>query len=172
MQTYKGGKFYPLDPRPEEVDIEDIAHALSQMNRYGGHTVFPYTVAQHCVILSNVIEKEYSFLALMHDASEAYLCDIPRPIKYDLTNYNEIEERLMKVIAQKFNFPWPMSEVVKIGDNRMITTERQQVMAPGPKFNMVTAEDYPAYDVQINRWSPEGAKWMFLERFKELTNEK
>lgn len=172
MQVFSGGKIYPLDPRPEEIHLEDIAHALSQMNRYGGHTLFPYSVAQHCILLSYVIDPQYSFLALMHDASEAYLCDIPRPIKKDLTNYSNIENRLMAVIAKKFNFTWPMPEEVKIGDNRMITTERFQVMPKGDDYNLVPSDKYPAYKIKITEITAKQAKEAFINRFKELTHEK
>ena len=169
MQTFTGRQFYPLDPRPEEIFIEDIAHALSLMNRYGGHTLFPYPVGQHSVILSYLVDPQFSFLALMHDASEAYLCDIPRPVKYDLTNYTSIEDNLMKIISIKYKFVWPMPPEIKHADNRMLTTEKAQVLSPGPSWEKYTEDKYPPYDVIIKRQTPEESEKQFLERFKELT---
>ena len=72
LQTYTGKKFYPFDPREEEVDILDIAHALSQLCRFGGHTKEFYSVAEHCVLVSMCCPSEVKLLGLLHDAAEAY----------------------------------------------------------------------------------------------------
>jgi hypothetical protein len=106
QETYNGIKFWSLDPRPEEVDIYDIAHALANICRYNGHCHKFYSVAQHSVFAAMEANDagydiEVVLAALMHDASEAYICDIPRPIKPYLTNYKEIEEHLMACIWEK-----------------------------------------------------------------------
>lgn len=169
MQTFGGRRFYPLDPKEDELYIEDIAHALSLQNRYGGHSLFPYSVAQHSVYLSHVIEPEFAYEALMHDASEAYLCDIPRPIKPDLHNYYQLEGKLMEIISKKFGFKYPMSAQVKFGDNRMLTTEKRDVMRSGLEWENYTDDKYPPYENKIVRITPEEAESLFLQRFKELT---
>src|SRR5579885_2784587 len=81
IQTYCGVAFYPLDPRPEEILIEDIAHALSMLCRFTGHVKRFYSVAQHCVYVSHRCDPKDALWGLLHDAAEAYLNDISRPVK-------------------------------------------------------------------------------------------
>jgi hypothetical protein len=81
MQTFTGRAFYPLDPRPEDIDPVDIAHALSLICRYGGHSSRFYSVAEHCVLMSHAVAPEHALWALLHDATEAYLGDMIRPLK-------------------------------------------------------------------------------------------
>ncbi len=91
IATYTGKQFYPLDPRPEDVCLEDIAHSLSNLCRFTGHTDTDrfYSVAQHSVICSTIVAPEAALLALLHDAAEAYLGDISRPLKRDLYVFTE-----------------------------------------------------------------------------------
>lgn len=102
IQTYSGRAFYPLAPYPQDVCIEDIAHALSQLCRFGGHCRRFYSVAEHSVLLSRVVVPEFQLWALLHDASEAYLVDVPRPIKKQLPAYVEAERRVMAAICARF----------------------------------------------------------------------
>lgn len=106
IQTYTGKKFFPLDPDPELICIEDIAHSLAMQCRYNGHTRRFYSVAQHSVILASKFFKSHDlrFAALLHDASEAYLSDVPLPIKHlpQFTFYREAEDRLQRMIFAKF----------------------------------------------------------------------
>jgi uncharacterized protein len=169
LQTFSGRQFYPLDPREDDVHIEDIARALSLQNRYAGHTKFPYSVAQHCLIMSDLVPVEFAFEALMHDASEAYLCDIPRPIKPFLTNYIEIEDRLMEVISKKFNFTYPMSPEIRFADTRMVYTEKKWVVHDVLTWDEYSEKDYPPFEVEIYSKSYEIIEQQFLKRFKELT---
>ena len=85
ITTYSGKPFFPMDPRPEEIRIEDIAHSLSMQCRFNGHTKWFYSVAQHCSIMAEAMMSdgyaEYAFEALMHDAAEAYIGDLIRPVK-------------------------------------------------------------------------------------------
>jgi hypothetical protein len=122
MCTFSGRRFWPCDPQPEDVCIEDIAHALSLENRYGGHLPAPYPVAQHCLIaarisrdvLGGTIADELD--TLMHDAAEAYLKDIPRPLKRSLPGYKTLELRVEAVIARRFGLRHPMPPIVKRAD--------------------------------------------------------
>ena len=103
IRTYTGVIMCPLDPHAEDFNIADIAHALSQMTRANGHFVHFYSVAQHCIACSLEGEKRgYSprlcLALLLHDASEAYLSDITRPVKISLPDYREIEKKLQKVL--------------------------------------------------------------------------
>jgi uncharacterized protein len=89
MQTYTGLAFWPLDPRPDEIRLVDIAHALSKLCRYGGQCLSFYSVAEHSLLVASKAPDHLKLVALMHDASEAYLLDIPRPIKRHLAGYAE-----------------------------------------------------------------------------------
>src|SRR5688572_25823546 len=106
MQTFTGRKFWPVDPRSNEIFIEDIAHSLSMMCRFLGHCSKFYSVAEHCVRASWwVADRRGSYLdqlaALLHDAGEAYVVDVPRPIKPYLSNYKELEHNIDECIEVK-----------------------------------------------------------------------
>jgi 5'-deoxynucleotidase YfbR-like HD superfamily hydrolase len=113
IRLYSGKYFNPLEPDPDMIDIEDIAHSLSMQCRFGGHTKVFYSVAEHSMNVCVAAPRKYELAALLHDASEAYLYDIPRPIKVQLTGYKEMEDRLMTVIAQKFGFEYPLAQEIK-----------------------------------------------------------
>src|SRR5579859_7012785 len=130
IETFSGKKFHLLEPQPDEICIEDIAHALSNQCRYTGHTRRFYSVAEHSVHVS-LLAVHYQLDGLLHDASEAYICDLARPVKM-LTPvgkpYYEIEDRIMRVIAEKFGFTWPPPKEVKEADNIMLLSEKDQLM--------------------------------------------
>ena len=86
IQTYTGRQFWPLDPRIEDIDIHDIAHALSHQCRYSGHCLRFYSVAEHSVLLSHHVAGEHMLWALLHDAWEAYLAAIPEVERGDLVS--------------------------------------------------------------------------------------
>ena len=109
IQTYTGKKFFPLKPNPADICIEDIAHSLSMQCRFAGHSKQFYSVAQHCNAMVNCWfphpeQRELAKYALLHDASEAYLTDIPRPLKHlpEFQFYRKAKKRLTKMIYIKF----------------------------------------------------------------------
>lgn len=106
ITTYSKTNFTPLEPKSEEIIITDIAHALSLMCRANGHFKEFYSVGQHCIYCcEEAIKRGYSntvaFACLLHDASEAYLADITRPVKKNLERYLEIEEKLQDAVYEK-----------------------------------------------------------------------
>ena len=109
-----------FEPKKDSIVIEDIAHALSNLCRFGGHPPKHYSVGQHSVHCCQMIKREHKFAALLHDASEAYMVDIPSPIKRNLANYKEIEDGLMKVIAEVFGFQYPFHKDIHTVDNLML----------------------------------------------------
>lgn len=124
IRTVSGIYINVFEPTTEMICIEDIAHALSFQCRFGGHLPKFYSVAQHSLNCSYLIEdKSLKLTALLHDASEAYLLDIPSPIKKGLSNYKEIENKLMALIADKFGFGWPLPEAIKKVDELMLQLE-------------------------------------------------
>jgi uncharacterized protein len=128
IRTVSGIYVNVFDPKPEMICIEDIAHALSMQCRFGGHLPYFYSVAQHSWMASTQAEEEHQLAALLHDASEAYLLDIPRPIKLRLANYKEIEDGVMKIIASKFGFEYPLHQHVKEVDELMLQLEWDEIM--------------------------------------------
>lgn len=166
MQTYTGIQFWPLDPRADEICIEDIAHSLAHQCRYNGHCQRFYSVAEHSAIMASFAKPEHKLAALLHDAAEAYLCDIPRPLKKYLHGYREIEERLERTIAAKFGAPYPWPQEVHELDERMLADELEQIMAPPPAdWNL----RYPELSVHLPGFEPEVAEHVFLKVFRMIT---
>jgi uncharacterized protein len=116
IMTYTGKIFNVFDPDPDLICIEDIAHALSNLCRFGGHTDDFYSVAEHSCRVSIEVPRALKLQALLHDASEAYIVDMPSPIKYHIPQYLEFENKLMSVIAEKFGFEYPLNDTVKRAD--------------------------------------------------------
>lgn len=144
-----------FEPTPEMISIEDIAHSLSNQCRFGGHLPRFYSVAEHSVLCALHVDEKYAFEALMHDASEAYLLDIPSPIKHGLSNYKVLEDKVMHCIAKKFGFMWPMIEPVRVVDKVMVEAEWEHIMLK--KYNS---------DV-IRCFSPDAAKIVFMQAFNK-----
>lgn len=165
MQTYTGVQFWPMDPRPEEIRIEDIAHALSNCCRYAGHCTNFYSVAEHSLYVSRVVAPEHALQALLHDATEAYLVDVPRPLKRYLTNYHEIEDTLWKAVAERFSVQVELHPSIKEADNAVLLAEAAQIMGPKPAPWNIEGE--PA-DIQVTCMAPTVARAYFLARFYHL----
>lgn len=174
MRTYTGVQFFPMDPRPEEIVIEDIAHALSMQCRFGGHCQQFYSVAQHSVRVSHAMDRVHGYrevhglatAALLHDAAEAYLVDVPRPVKVELREYAGMEDRLMKVIAQKFGFQWPLPPEVHELDDDQLWAEMRDLFPTDPRWSNLPK---PRETERIYCLSQRAAELRFLERFTELT---
>ncbi len=154
-----------LDPDPDTMCIEDIANALAQLNRYTGHTPYPYSVAQHCVLAAAAMEHvDLKFEMLMHDAQEAYVGDVSSPLKQLLPDYHVIEERLEIVVRAKFDLPPKMDPRVKEVDTRMLVTEAKAFGLPWwDEF-----EVKPYTEMLIQPWSWKQARESFLRSFYEL----
>jgi uncharacterized protein len=166
IQTVTGKQFWPMDAQPEEVDIEDIAHALSLLCRFNGHCKQFYSVAEHSIHVSKVVSNENAAWGLLHDAAEAYLSDIPQPVKRELTLFNEFEDRLLEVIAERFGLPKKMPPEVKQVDMVMLATEKVALMGKEPKPWAGLPD--PLDPSMIHAWGPKEAKQEFLKRFHEL----
>lgn len=165
VQTYTGKQFWPLDPLPEEVCIEDIAHALSMKCRYGGHSTFFYSVAEHSVLVSKMVPPEHARSALMHDAAEAYLPDVARPIKRSLTGFAEIEANVEAAIARRFGLDWPWSAEIHEADATILADEKAALMVDAPASWHLP---HPPAGVKIRGWFPEDAERKFLQRWGEM----
>jgi hypothetical protein len=157
IRTFTGIYMNVFEPTLEMICIEDIAHALSMQCRFGGHLPEFYSVAEHSWYCHKLVRQEKNKLAaLLHDASEAYLLDIPSPIKKNLSNYKEIEENLMKLIAEKFGFHYPLTDDIKNADEFSLRVEWECLMLKRYKAPFV---------VGLNSKDAEN---QFLDTFKLL----
>ena len=178
VQTFSKKRVYPLDPRPEDICIEDIAHALSNQCRFAGHTKHFISVGQHSVLVSRLCPEPYKLWGLLHDASEAYLMDIPSPFKYlpEMATYRTFEAGMQYIIYLKFGLLGPEPPEVKAADKLMLTCEATDLLSPL----------LPGWDKWIERldislispfeednlWFPEFAEDKFLYEFEALTKAK
>jgi hypothetical protein len=172
MMTYTGRAFYPYDMRVEDFCIEDIAHALSLLCRYGGHCKQFYSVAEHSVIVSRMVPREHALAGLMHDATEAYLVDMPRPIKVGFPQYKEMEAKIWTMVAARFGLREQLPAEVHQADGHALWHEMAAIMAPVPKgheWGMGSPAPELLRPDLIRCWTPKDAERFFLNRFKELT---
>lgn len=133
IRTFSGHYVNVFEPELNTLDVIDIAHALSMQPRYGGHSPVFYSVAEHSVwvakaMIAHGCSKEISYAGLMHDSSEAYLIDIPKPIKLELPDYNQVEDKLMIRLAEKFKFEYPLTGPVKSWDKVALEWEWKYVV--------------------------------------------
>lgn len=171
IQCFSGHPFWPLDPRPEDIRGEDIAHALAHQCRFAGHCETFYSVAEHCIRASFIVPEEDALWALLHDAPEAYLVDLPRPIKHSpglAGSYQRIERNLMAMVCQVFDLPPEEPESVKAADLQLLETEFRDLMdshGDGPLYSVgvepLEERIYPLPSAEV-----EG---VFTRRLLELT---
>lgn len=168
MQLYSGRRFYPLSPRAEDIDPADIAHALSLLCRYGGHIDRFYSVAEHCVLMSQAVPAEHALWALLHDATEAYVVDVPRPLKRELADYARIEGGVMLAIVERFGLPSAsMPFEVHDADNRILLDETAVLM---PRRERWVQDDLEPLGAAIAGWPPYEAERRYLGRLRELSD--
>lgn len=165
IQTFTGRRFWPLDPRPEDISITDIAHALSMKCRYGGHCLAFYSVAEHSVLLSQHVAPAHALWALLHDAAEAYLADVPKPVKPDLPGWKALEAAVMASVCARFRLPADEPAEVKEADFRILADEKVAIMEDGPAWSRLPAP----LGAVIRCLPPAEAKRAFLDRFAELS---
>lgn len=189
MQTYTGRKFYPQTPEPGMIDIRDIAHGLSLTCRFGGQCDGFYSVAQHCVVMLHYAQcshfhdhpakglttKELKILqrdVLMHDATEAYLGDMPSPVKALLPDFKRMEDKLDVVIRRTFDLPEEKHPLVKVLDTGLVVTELRVLCGPRPADALIEVPELPGIDYIADEvapaWKPKVAERNFLNAYKRL----
>lgn len=188
MQTFTGAKFYPMDPRGDEVHIADVAHHLSLLCRYAGAVDRFYSVAEHSVKLSRWfldqdptlgwgsfskrMRRRRAVLALLHDATEAYCVDVPRPLKVQLPAYEAAEAKIADAIWDRFDVQHMVRDgftlpSVKLGDTRILLDERAALMSRTQHAWAIDGKFEPL-GVQIESWVPWQAEAEFLQLAGEL----
>lgn len=169
ITTYTGRQFFPMAPKPADIVIEDIAHQLSCMNRWAGATREPYSIAQHSVHVAELVPVEHALWALLHDASEAYLVDIPTHIKRlpQMAPYRAAEAHLQRIIYQRYGLSGREPEAVKVADAALAVAEAQDLLKsipphwPAP-IRLRTAAR-PSFTIRA--WPAHQAERAFLEHF-------
>lgn len=170
IETFTGKQFDLLDTTPEMICIEDIAHSLSGYPRFTMHTRYPYPVAQHTILGSYLVPKVHALRFLLHDASEAYLGDMSRPLKHFTSigeSYRKVEKPLQRMIYAKFGIYGPDPEIIHDIDTQMLYAEKAALMH-GVKWQHKWSKDEKAANVKIEEWTFRKTKKLFMARFNEL----
>ena len=176
IETYTGKRFPLLEPDEALLCIEDIAHALSNQCRWTGHTKFFYSVAEHSVLVSRYSNPIDQLEGLLHDASEASMADLNRPLKHCTQigpPYFEVEKRIMQAVVNKFGLSSAMPASVKEADNFILWAEKQQLMPPTDWRNpgdWDVQPPNPKFSIpKIGGYFPRAAENLFLDTFEQLT---
>ena len=177
LETYTGAHFDVFNPSVYDIAIEDIAHSLARICRFGGHIKTEhYSVAEHSTHMARYatnrygvlgVSKEVAFQALLHDAGEAYYGDIIRPIKHKPEVAAVLEPvfaRVDEAIAQAFTLTAELHHIVRTLDNRILRDEKAALMASGEGEHGL----YEPLNVNIRSLGPQEAEEWFLQTYEEL----
>lgn len=180
IQLYSGTMFNPLKPDPAAITIADIAHAGAMQCRYGGHCKFFYSVNEHAILVSNMLEEwgfdvRVQLQGLLHDSDEALgLPDLPRPVKVNMPEYKKAGERVQEVVFTKYGLGWPMDPAVHLADNSILFLYER------PKLMGLINDSFWNYDGELRKsvyavrpeniqgMAPEQAEYIFNMRFEHL----
>lgn len=174
-----GKRFHVLDPRPDDIKIADIAASLSKLCRYTGHCKQFYSVAEHCYLVSVILEKELgrpeaAMWGLLHDAQEAYIGDMSRPLKVALrqagiTLYDDTADKLDAAVAEAFGITVTedMAAAVKFADNIALATEKAALIDSDEEW-LDLPNPSVLFDIPHSPWPAPWAEYQYLERFMYL----
>lgn len=174
IQLSSGKYFSFTECRPQDIDIRDIAAALSKICRFGGHTRKLYSVAQHSVIVSRLVPPEHRLAGLLHDATEAYIGDMVRPLKNMMPAFEALERDIWAVIANRFGLSFVLDSSIKWADNVALVTEKRDLMPEDnlrDKIEWAATSEFVQLDNTIVPFSSTFAEQMFLKRYTEITGE-
>lgn len=152
--TYTGKRINLFNINAADICIVDISHHLSQTCRFGGATQEFYSVAQHSVHVSAILADEYQLWGLLHDAAEAYVGDVIRPVKYALPDFQQLEKEVLCYISKAFELDWPIPEAVKMADETVLEWELSRFEQGQPIMGGM---------------QPRPAKNLFMSQYKNLT---
>jgi hypothetical protein len=161
------GNYFDFE-RPNECQwtFEDIAHGLAMTCRFAGQSKRFYSVAEHSVYVSQLVPPELAWDALLHDAAEAFICDMAKPLKELLPDYKKIEKVVEAAIAERYGLIEPMPPEIKLADIQMLRAEQLQIMQNNDDWEWTF--DVPEPDISIAALGPVEAKALFIARAAEL----
>ncbi len=165
IQLRSGKRFSLLNPTPEDIEIEDIAHSLAHLCRFTGHSSGFYSVADHSLLVSAIVPPDIALAGLLHDAAEAYLGDISTPVKQVLDSpaFLAAEDLIQCTIAEKFGFVYPFGPEIKHADRIALATERRDLMGGGGDWGLPDP-----VDIKVIPSFPRRDYQRFLFRFDSL----
>ena len=167
VSTFSGNRFYPLEPRIDRVAIEDIAHGLAYQCRFNGQTCEFYSVAQHSLVVAALVPPRLRMAALLHDAAEAYLGDMVKPLKVLLPEFAAIEDKVTRIIGDTFGVDFSDYGPIKEADLIALATEKRDLM-PHSVERWAHLDTVRALPDPIVPMSPRDAKLAFLGEFERL----
>lgn len=176
IELFSGGFIDIVDPKPEQIKIKDIGHALSMQCRFVGQIERFYSVAEHSWHVARMLEGtpyKVQLAGLLHDASEAYLGDIASPIKQFLPDYQKMEDRLQAAIFARYDLEYPTHPAVKLADRAMLSTEAWHLVnSQGSTWDLWQGKrPKVAFGYKPIGMQPDVAYENFIEKFGELLNE-
>jgi len=168
VSTFSGNRFYPREPRIDRVAIDDIAHGLAYQCRFNGQTREFYSVAQHSLIVAQQVPPHLRLAALLHDAAEAYLGDMVKPLKVLLPEFSQLEERVQDIIATAFGIDFSDYGPIKRADLVALATEKRDLM-PHSVESWAYLDGIAPLSERIVLMSPGEAKVAYLDAYARLS---
>lgn len=163
IATYTGKAFCYTQCHPQTICLADIVIALARMPRFLGHTPLFYSVAEHTYWVAQEVPPEHKLEALLHDASEAYMGDMPKPLKAMMPEYSALEDEVSRAIAFAFGATYPWPDSVKEADLRMLETEHRDLMYNSPPWSECFGKPFKR---RVKCWSPKKAAFRLMRELE------
>lgn len=170
IELLNGNMFSFHSPDASTLEVEELAHVLSNVCRFAGHVRYFYSVAQHAVNVSLIVDRAHAKTALLHDTAEGFTNDIVTPLKHMVSTFREIEERIESAMAAHFGFQYPLPDEVKWADLAMLKLEKEHLKPSASSWGVLDGIDAEPvrHLVNLEPMSPTEARDAFIARWKEV----